>query len=451
MSAEDISNGAAAAQQQDQQQQLLDDAGIPQIPGGPGGEDGGPHGGASGAQEGGPSQGAAGSGYGDPTGYQQQQQQGEAGGHGGMTEEERTARKIFVGGLNRNSTAFGPVHHTEVLFDKLTGRSRGFGFVTFEQVETINNVVDRHHTIDESQHASGSSSSSSRSNQGGSNKAETAKRHTKAESVPTAAATAAAAVSLTAAQKQQQQHPQQHCGSTTVFWFSDRQCSSSSNSQKENGSSNTAAAFRKQSSSSSSKRDREFNENSGRVFIGGLGDEVTDDVLKEFFSRFGELTSANVMVDRETNRPRGFGFVIYKNPDDAEKALGIHKDLGPNAEAKRAQPRSQGQRMRIGMGMGMGMGMAAPYRVEDPRFAMARGVRGYDHMGGYGGSAGAPTQMYGGYNYAYNPYYAAYYAQVAAAYGGSGGYGGGYGQSPTDGAGADRGGARMPSNRSTPY
>ncbi|OEH74221.1 heterogeneous nuclear ribonucleoprotein [Cyclospora cayetanensis] len=80
------------------------------------------------------------------------------------------------------------------------------------------------------------------------------------------------------------------------------------------------------------RREREFNENTGRVFIGGLGDEVTDEVLKDFFSRFGELTSANVMVDRETNRPRGFGFVIYKNPDDAEKALGIHKDLGPNRE-----------------------------------------------------------------------------------------------------------------------
>lgn len=80
------------------------------------------------------------------------------------------------------------------------------------------------------------------------------------------------------------------------------------------------------------------------------------------------------MVDRETNRPRGeafslflslmssclflslfclllslfiskvlflfaywgvgFGFVIYKNPEDAEKALGIHKDLGPNVNPK---------------------------------------------------------------------------------------------------------------------
>lgn len=280
-----------------------------------------------------------------------------------MTEEERTARKIFVGGLNRNTTAeslreyfssFGPVHHTEVLFDKLTGRSRGFGFVTFEEMETINNVVDRHHTIDESQ------------------------------------------VEV------------------------------------------RRAIPREEARNNQPRRERETTENSGRVFIGGLGDDVTDEVLKEFFSRFGELTSASVMVDRETNRPRGFGFIIYKNPEDAEKALGIHKDLGPNAEAKRAQPRSQTSRMRM-FGMG-GMPMAGGYRFEDPRFAVSRS--------GYGGSGG--PQMYGGYNYAYHPYYAAYYAQMAAAYGGgAAGYGGGYAQSPTDAVGADR---RMhPPSRSTPY
>lgn len=364
MSAEDAANGAAAAQQQqDQHQQRLEeDAGIPQLPGGPGDD---------GNADGGPQDGAN---YGGASFQQQQQQQQpqqQAGGSGHtvLTEEERTARKIFVGGLNRNTTAeslreyfsaFGPVHHTEVLFDKLTGRSRGFGFVTFEDVETISNVVDRHHAIDESQ------------------------------------------VEV------------------------------------------RRAIPREEARQTVPRRDREATENTGRVFIGGLGDEVTDDVLKEFFSRFGELTSANVMVDRETNRPRGFGFVIFKNPEDAEKALGIHKDLGPNAEAKRAQPRTQAQRMRM---IGFG-GPPGAYRIEDPRFAMARTGRGYEQMGGYGGSG--PPQMYGGYNYAYHPYYAAYYAQVAAAYGGSGGYGGGYGLSPVDGSGADRG-ARLPSNRSTPY
>lgn len=38
---------------------------------------------------------------------------------------------------------------------------------------------------------------------------------------------------------------------------------------------------------------------------------LSSDVLREFFSRFGELTSANVMVDRETNRPRGAPLTPY--------------------------------------------------------------------------------------------------------------------------------------------
>ena len=108
MSAEDGSNGAAAAQQRElehqQQQHLGDDAGIPQLPGAPGSEGAGPQGGVTG-QEGGPQEPTN---YGAGASYQQQQQQqqqhGEANPQGSLTEEERTARKIFVGGLNRNTT-----------------------------------------------------------------------------------------------------------------------------------------------------------------------------------------------------------------------------------------------------------------------------------------------------------------------------------------------------------
>lgn len=161
MAHDEASNGPAAVQleqhqQEEQQQQLGEDSGIPQLPGAPGSEEHRlqPQGDASGQE--GPCQGA----HQEASGGYQQQQQGEANPNAGLTEEERTARKIFVGGLNRNTTAeslkeyfstFGAVHHTEVLFDKLTGRSRGFGFVTFEEAESINNVVDRHHTVDDSQ------------------------------------------------------------------------------------------------------------------------------------------------------------------------------------------------------------------------------------------------------------------------------------------------------------
>ena len=99
MSADEAASSAAL-----QQQQLGDDAGIPQLPGGPGGE-GGPH---TGSQEN--------AGYGEGSfEQQQQQQQGEAGNRV-LTEEEKTARKIFVGGLNRNTTGRGLLHYSPRFF-----------------------------------------------------------------------------------------------------------------------------------------------------------------------------------------------------------------------------------------------------------------------------------------------------------------------------------------------
>jgi hypothetical protein len=46
-----------------------------------------------------------------------------------------------------------------------------------------------------------------------------------------------------------------------------------------------------------------------KLFIGSLAWATNDDSLKEFFSQAGEVVSANVIVDRETNRSKGFGFV----------------------------------------------------------------------------------------------------------------------------------------------
>lgn len=46
-----------------------------------------------------------------------------------------------------------------------------------------------------------------------------------------------------------------------------------------------------------------------RLFIGSLAWATNDDSLKEFFSQAGTVVSANVIMDRETNRSKGFGFV----------------------------------------------------------------------------------------------------------------------------------------------
>jgi RNA recognition motif-containing protein len=58
-----------------------------------------------------------------------------------------------------------------------------------------------------------------------------------------------------------------------------------------------------------------------KLFIGSLAWATNDDSLKEFFSQAGEVVSANVIVDRETNRSKGFGFVEMANDDEAKAAI----------------------------------------------------------------------------------------------------------------------------------
>ena len=52
-----------------------------------------------------------------------------------------------------------------------------------------------------------------------------------------------------------------------------------------------------------------------KLFVGGLSWGTTDDGLKAAFDRFGEITEAKVVLDRDTGRSRGFGFVTFE--DDA--------------------------------------------------------------------------------------------------------------------------------------
>ena len=83
---------------------------------------------------------------------------------------------------------------------------------------------------------------------------------------------------------------------------------------------------------------------SGKLFIGGLSFDTTDETFKNYFSGFGEVTDAFVLRDNVTKRSRGFGFVTFKTEADADKCL-AHKQPHildkRQVEAKKATPRDQ--------------------------------------------------------------------------------------------------------------
>jgi cold-inducible RNA-binding protein len=58
-----------------------------------------------------------------------------------------------------------------------------------------------------------------------------------------------------------------------------------------------------------------------RLYVGNLPFRATGDDLHELFSQAGEVSSANVVTDRETNRSRGFGFVEMATDEGAKTAI----------------------------------------------------------------------------------------------------------------------------------
>ncbi|KDN45532.1 hypothetical protein RSAG8_04856, partial [Rhizoctonia solani AG-8 WAC10335] len=83
-----------------------------------------------------------------------------------------------------------------------------------------------------------------------------------------------------------------------------------------------------------------------KLFVGGLASTVTSESMRDFFSQYGKVIDANVMVDRDSSRSKGFGFVTFEDQEGVDKLL----QLGPLEldgklmDIKLAQPRGTYQR-----------------------------------------------------------------------------------------------------------
>ncbi|QDL35860.1 RNA recognition motif domain-containing protein [Rhodoferax sediminis] len=131
-----------------------------------------------------------------------------------------------------------------------------------------------------------------------------------------------------------------------------------------------------------------------KLYVGNLPYSVSDSDLQQTFGRFGAVTSAKVMMDRDTGRSKGFGFV----------------EMGSDAEAQAAIAGMNGQPLG---GRNCVVNEARPMEPRPPRSG----------GGGYGGGGG------GGYG--------------GGGRSGGGGYGGGAGGGRSGGGGGD-GGFRSP-------
>ena len=131
-----------------------------------------------------------------------------------------------------------------------------------------------------------------------------------------------------------------------------------------------------------------------KLYVGNLPYTVRDEDLQQSFGAFGSITSAKVMMERDTGRSKGFGFV----------------EMGNDAEAQAAIAGMNGQSLG---GRAITVNEARPMEARPPRTG---GFGGGGGGGGYGGGGGGGDRSGGGG-----------YGGGGGRSGGGGGYGGGGG------------------------
>ncbi|MCC7147044.1 MAG: RNA-binding protein [Phycisphaeraceae bacterium] len=58
-----------------------------------------------------------------------------------------------------------------------------------------------------------------------------------------------------------------------------------------------------------------------KIYVGNLNFRTTEDALRQLFEQHGQVEESAIVVDRETGRPRGFGFVTMPNDTEAQAAI----------------------------------------------------------------------------------------------------------------------------------
>src|SRR5262245_11031790 len=118
-----------------------------------------------------------------------------------------------------------------------------------------------------------------------------------------------------------------------------------------------------------------------KLYVGNLAYGITDSDLQQLFGAHGTVQSAQVIMDRDTGRSKGFGFVEMGSDQEAQAAIAAlnGKEVeGRNLTVNEARPKTEGGGGRGGYGGGGGRG----------------GYGGGGGRGGYGGGGGGGGRRY---------------------------------------------------------
>ena len=299
--------------------------------------------------------------------------------------EAGSSPKIFIGGLSPSVTAEGLIAHfsaygevidATIMNDKITGRPRGFGFVTFRNPDAVDALLQESHVLD---------------------------------------------------------GKQVECKRAVPMGFDGKPAPAGGAPSSYRGPAagpsgygGPAGGAAPPSGPPSALAGGRYNPE--KIFVGGLPISCDDNKLREYFSKYGVIVDAVVMIDRDLQRHRGFGYVLFQDPSAVDAAVvdhEAHQIDGKWVDVKRCVVQENSGGPQSGPMRKGGKGGMAPIP----------GVSAT--MPGYYGAAPAgarPGMGYGGADYGTNQYYAMGKGK------GKGGYGmPGMGYMPTPGYGQPAG------------
>jgi RNA recognition motif-containing protein len=125
------------------------------------------------------------------------------------------------------------------------------------------------------------------------------------------------------------------------------------------------------------------------IYVGNLSFKATESDLRDAFSAFGEVSKVSIIVDRETNRSRGFAFVEMPNSQEAKSAIaGLNQTTVADREISCNEAREREDRPSGGGGSRYGGGGGGGRSGGGGGGGRSGGGGGYESRGGGGGGGG---------------------------------------------------------------